>query len=418
MIEEGCNKDAIPPNLAAEVWNILDEASIAPAVWRGAGGYQPDESLALVFAAAADDASGHIANAVISAALWHYRSRVRVEGESSDAMRAAARAKGRRPFTTILERWLQDGGPHSGVPQAVIGGRLSYLHLLVPEWIEANATKLFEGGLENPISRPTWTAYISRSLLYETVFRTSRTWYTRAAEQASVWRSTAGNAAGTRDVTQRLAVHLVIAFLGEMLSVGDEDKLLETAYTNLSPSDWDHAYWTIFRSWSDAEEPIPDALVGRLVDLWNWRISELEQSPDANDTVDEAKALGWLFHAPYISDPDRIRLGQATARLAKGQIEMYSRWDRMLALAKTDVEGTFTIAEAVLLTQLRAEFVHEAIDDIRPFVSHALTAGSRETKERARRLINRFGERGFRQLKDLLEVGHRQDAEYNLTAEP
>ena len=96
-------------------------------------------------------------------------------------------------------------------------------------------------------------------------------------------------------------------------------------------------------------------------------------------------------------------LGLATAQLAQGQLKMYSRWDRMVSLAQADPDRTFLIAEAVLRAELQADYPHVPVEDVRPFLAHILTAGSLETQARARRLINQLGERGYRQLKDLLD---------------
>jgi hypothetical protein len=159
----------------------------------------------------------------------------------------------------------------------------------------------------------------------------------------------------------------------------------------------------IFRDWSDAEEPVAPEYVERVVALWEWRISELGKSPHSPSAIEEAKELGWLFHTPYIPEADLIRLGQATAHLARGKLEMYSRWERMLTLAQADPDGAFRIVEAVLLAELRAEFVHVPVDDARPVLGHVLAAGNPDTQQRARRLINKLGERGFRQLKDLVD---------------
>ena len=57
-----------------------------------------------------------------------------------------------------------------------------------------------------------------------------RPWYARAAKKAAVWAAAAaGDVVGTRDPTQKLAVHLVVAFLRQLVSVGDEDGLLENS---------------------------------------------------------------------------------------------------------------------------------------------------------------------------------------------
>ena len=253
------------------------------------------------------------------------------------------------------------------------------------------------------MTRPTWTTYVSRSPLYGTVFEALRPWYARAAKKAAVWAAAAGDVVGTRDPTQKLAIHLIVAFLRQLVSVGDEDGLLETAYENLSPSDWGHAYWAVFRDFTDAKEPVSESLVQRLVDLWEWRILELQKDEGSDRTVEEAKALGWLFRTPHIPAADLIRLGQATAGLARGHIEMYSRWEHMLVLAQSDPDGAFGIAKAVLRAQLRADFPYVAVEEVRPFLAHVLREGNSDTRDQTHSLINELGQGGFRELKDLLQ---------------
>ena len=53
-------------------------------------------------------------------------------------------------------------GPNGAVPRAVMGHYLPQVHLLAPEWLEVHANDLFDHGLEDPATWPTWTTYISR----------------------------------------------------------------------------------------------------------------------------------------------------------------------------------------------------------------------------------------------------------------
>ena len=343
-----------------------------------------------------NDASGHVADAVLSVALWDYRSRIGVPNTSRED--AQARRAVQQSLLPILDGWLEDNGPHAAVPRAVMGNYLPQLHLLAPDWVEAHAADLFQGGLEDPGRRPTWTTYVSRAHLYNTVFFALRLWYARATEEAAAWTSAMGDAKETLEPSEKLAIHLVIAFLRELVSVGDKDRLLENAYANLSCSDWSHAYWEVFRGWTDAEEPVPQPLVQRLVALWEWRILELGRDEESDRTVEEAKALWWLFQTPYIEAADLIRLGRPTVRLARGRIDIYSGWERMLVLAQSDADGAFDIGKTVLRAQ---DYV--PVEDVKPFLAHVLLAGSPDTRAHAHRLINQLGERGFRELRDLLQ---------------
>lgn len=398
LIEEGCRKDSIPCELASEVWAVLDEATRVPAVWRIA--HYQHGSLEAVITAKLNDASGHVAKAVMLAAFWDYGCRTC----GSDDLEKMAQARGevQGPLLPILNRWLEDEGPNAAVTRAVMGEHLSQLHLLAPEWIEAYAPDLFQGGLQDPVHQPTWTTYVSQAPLSGTVFRLLRPWYTRAVTEAAVWAAAADEVVGPRSPTERLAVHLIFAFLWELVSVGDDDRLLEMAYENLSPTDWGHAYWAVFRNWTDAKQSVSESSVQRLSYLWGWRVLELEKDRGSERTVEEAKALGWLFHTPQIPTADLIRLGQATARLARGHIELYSGWQHMLVLAQSDPDGAFRIAEAVLRAKLRADYPYVAVEEVRSFLEHVVRHGNPGTQDQARSLIHDIGESGFRELRDLL----------------
>lgn len=394
LIEEGCRKDAIPSPFAAEMWGLLNEASTISAISQTEGSLSA--SLGAVITAQLNDASGNVASAVLSVALWDYRRRTRIP-DSPDEAKAQARGAVQQSLLPILDRWLEDEGPYAAVPLALMGDYLPQLHLLAREWTEAHASDLLQGGIEDPAQRPTWTTYVSRASLYDTVFLALRPWYVRAAEEVAGWVAATGDSRKTLEPSQKLAVHLVVAVLRGLVAVGDADRLLEKAFENLSPSDWNRAYWTVFRGWTDAEEPAPESWVQRLVDLWEWRILELDKDEASDRTMEEAEALWWLFQTPYIAAPDLIRLGRATVKLARGRIRAYSAWERMLGLAESDADGAFHIAK----TLLRATGYVPA-EDVRPVLAHILKAGSPETRAHAQRLINRLGELGFRQLKDLV----------------
>ena len=315
LVEQGCRKDAIPSAFAAETWDLLKEATTISAVSQTEGPLSA--SLAAVITRQLNDASENVASAVLSVALWDYRHRTRIP-DSSDEAKAQARGAVQQSLLPILDRWLQDEGPYAAVPLALMGDYLPQLHLLAPEWIEAHASDLLQGGIEDPARRPTWTTYVSRARLYDTVFLALRSWYVRAAEDVAGWASATGDSRKTLEPSQRLAVHLVVAVLRGLVSVGDEDRLLETAYANLSPSDWDHAYWTVFLGWTDAEQPPPESWVQRLVDLWEWRIRELDKDEASDHTMEEAETLWWLFQTPYIAAPDLIRLGAGDGEACTG----------------------------------------------------------------------------------------------------
>ena len=400
LLEVGCRTDSVPHEHSGDVWGIIAKVMTLPAIWDVP--HSDDRSLESVVTATLNDAAGNAANAALSAALWDYRSRVGDEQEASTGAKAAARAEVQEQLLPVLDRWLRDDGPNAAVPRAVMGDSLPQLHLLAPEWIEVHMADLLGCGLENPATWPTWTTYIARRRFYDDVFHAIRPWYVTAADKTTAWSEAVGDSFTVGEITQHYGEHVILAVLRGLVSVGDEDALLETVYEHMVPSDWHGAYWLIFRTWSDADDPPSEDFIRRLLSLWEWRVSRLSLSQDSAATIEEAKELSWLFHTPYLPAADRVRLGLRTAQLAKGQLQMYSRWDDMLSLAQADPDGTYLIAEEVLFAELRSDYPHIPVEDLRTFLDLVLATGSSDSRARAGHLINRLGERGYRQLKSLL----------------
>lgn len=404
VIREGCGHDAIRAEALPQVWATLGEATEAGVVWDLVE-REPTEDFEAVLIASMNDAAGHFAWAVIAAALCQYRAGLPEKGtDVTDEMREEAGAPVREVLVPLLDRIVAVQGPNSPTVQAVLGQFIPQLHLLAQEWVRRNEELLFGTGVEQPVAHPAWTAYVDRAGLYDTVFAALRPWYAKAVEGAREWAAAAGDARGRGSIGEKLAGHLIVAVLRGLVTPEDEDGLLDLAFENVDPTEWGHAYWGVFRSWSDTDGPPSVELIERLLKFWEWRVGQLSADPESERTLEEAKGLGWLFHTPHIPEADLIRLGQATMRLAKGQLEMYSRWDRMVELAEADPEGAFAIGEAVILAELRSDYPHVP-NDVRPFLEHVLRTGKETTRGRAERLVHKLGEKGFRHFRDLIERG-------------
>ena len=399
LIRQGCAEDAIAAEYAREVWGALEEAATLDTVWSEPSRDQIRD-LRGVLLAVLNDAAGTIANAAIAAGLWQYRSCLQSGEVASEEEKAAARAIVRRSLVPILNGLLNVAGPNHPIPRAVIGAHLPRLYLLVPEWLEERTDRLFQGGLEDPVANPVWTAYIIWNGPCDAVFQALRPWYAEAASNAAMWKAKLGTVAPLlREASEAFAKHLVTAFLQGWIRRGDDDRLLETAYENLSPSDWAYAYFRIFGDSRDGDGPIPAAIVERLIVLWEWRVSELTGSSEA--TVEEAKGLGRFLDTPHIPADVLMRLGPRTARLAEGQFRL--DWGRLLELAHSDPEGVFEIADAFLDGNLKAPDGYVPVDEVKPVLGLVLTTAAAEVRERVRGLIDRLGERGYRDFKDLVD---------------
>ena len=403
LIRQGCVDDAIPAEYARDLWDVLDDAATLDEVWSDPSRDHVAD-LDGVLLAGLNHPSGTITRAVIGAGLWQYRSCLQGSQAPSDEDKAAARGVVQGRLVPILDALLEVSGPYRSVPRAVIGERLPWLYLLVPEWVDRNAERLFQGCFEDPVQHPAWTAYVLKNRLYDAVFHALRPWYLGGARKAGTWRTNLGRVARRPEkATRRFAVHFMTAFLRGWIQRGDDDRLIETAYGNLSPSDWADAYSRISRDFADGDEPVPAGIIERLTALWEWRIEELtrQNRTAAPATATEARGLAHLLSTPHIPAEAVVRHGLATARLAEGRVLL--DWGQLLDLAHSQPEGAFEIADAVLRGTLKARYGYVLVERVKPLLEFILRAAGAEVTARARTLISHLGEHGYRDFRDLLD---------------
>lgn len=420
LISDGCVKGAVPADLAESIWAFLRDADAAPVVrdlpysteraarnWDVLG-VEEDTDLAKVLRAAQSDAVGEVSGAVLQAAVWQYNCIVsEMQGASSDEIKRCARHAAEERLTDFLDGWLRDDGPNRAVRLAVAGESLGKLHFLVPDWLEEHAEALLCGGAKNPAESPAWTAYLSRVPFHPAVFKTLRRWYATAAEEAARWSVTVRECEFySWDIPTIFARHLLEAVECGLLLAGDSDGLLEAAYANLPPDSWEGAYRATYQSWTRKKGEMPTIRVRRLVDVWRWRISELQRQATRSATIEEAKASAWFLRLPHMDDETLLELGPDTVRLAQGRLSLHGQWDRLERLAEVNADRAFEIVEAVFTAQLDEKSPYFPVDEAKPFFKLALARANHDTRDRAGQLINELGERGYRELKSLLQPIH------------
>ena len=394
LLQEGVAKDFIPVELEDEVWDALASAVGSPLACDEEE--EAFESFDAVLTGTLNRAGSRAVQATLQAGLWSYRLRQR-----EDADEASRIAEER--LAPILDGALQRTGIGRVTAEAMIGQFLPQLQLMAPEWLRNHLNALLEGGATQPFEHPAWGAYVARSRLYDSTFKMLRPWYQGAAEAAA---TTAGRKTSEErhwSLTGKLAQHVMIAVLRGLAAVGDPDRLVETTFANVPVEERGRAYWLVFRDWSDAETPPPESLVARLLAFWEWRLDQLEAVEDGEDVPEEAQGLGWFLRTPYLPDETVLRLGLRTARAAKGQLKMHTEWDRLRDLAATDVDAVFEIAELVLEAQLADAHHFVPVDEVKPLLRVVLDRGNAQTQARARRIVNRSGEAGYDDFRDLVE---------------
>jgi hypothetical protein len=75
---------------------------------------------------------------------------------------------------------------------------------------------------------------------------------------------------------------------------------------------------------------------------------------------------------------------------------------QLVKLAKADPVGTFELIAVLVEQELKADYTHLQLEELRSPLQAALACNDPIVKERAERLIHRVGEQGYFEFRKLL----------------
>lgn len=211
-----------------------------------------------------------------------------------------------------------------------------------------------------------------------------------------------------------VAVHVVLAAIHGVLDPLESDELAASFFRYWPVESISQAYWKIFRTWTDATDPIPMEFRQGLLRLWEWRLDEIEPRASEDRAVAEAAAMDWLVRTPHLSVDIVIPLARRTIAFSVRRGRAGPLWDRVTTFAITDVSAALGMATDLIEARLRGAFPSFPLDDVAPVLRRAVTSEDPATREHAIRLIHRLGERGFLEFGALLprpveETGGAED---------
>jgi len=394
LLDDSMGNDLVPASLEAEIWSALTAAATHPLAWTEEG--EEFRSFGDVLGAALNSTAPAVVYSALQAGLWSYRLR-----QGQDTREASRVAE--EHLSPILDEVLARTGSGRATAEVMIGQLLPQLQLIAPEWFERHGKELLDAGVSEPLKHPAWGAYVLRGRFYDSTFKGLRPWYVAAAEVAfSAFNS--ANAAGDHwSVTRGLAEHVLLAVLRGLAAVGDPDRLVETTFTNVPVRERTRAYWGIFRSWTDVEEAPSEAFVSRLLAFWEWRLDQLERADSSDEVLEEAQGLGWFLRTPHLPAAEVLRLGVRTAKAAKGNLEVHADWEWIRYLAMADADAAYNLAELLLEGELGKEHHYVSVEDVKALFRISLDRGGPETCRRVRRMVNRLGEAGYEDFRELLD---------------
>ena len=391
LIFRSAQKGLLQPADRDAAWAALNAFIQNPSTWQGSERNRNElvENVDAALMLALNHLGGDVADSFVQLALWTYR--LDEQGFDPAPLRAG--------LDTILDK---DGREAYGA-RTMLGRYVPWLLLMDRTGTTARLDRLFAGEFGPPRVNAGWGGYVTSQHFFASLFEELRPWYMKAALALPEDRSGGVEADRTWSPTRHLISHLGIAWLSGVASVDDQDELVKIAFARAASKDIAHFYWEIFRGWTDSSVPPDRERAERLLSFWKWRLQVLESLADTPERTEELSALGWLALIPWLSDAEVLPLLERTTDLVGGRFVMeHTLWERVGKLVLLEPDRGFAIAARILEAVMSSDYPFLNPADVRPVLQHALAAGSVTTKQAARDLINRLGERGIARLDDLL----------------
>jgi len=371
--------------------------------------------------AALNSASGQTVRALLDAGLWEYRARARAL--RTEELRDEPVPEIESRMTPLLDAVLAHEGEVVRPAETILGQFVPQLLLLSPKWFERSERRLLSGGAEDPLTHPSWRAYLLGARVYDRAFSTLRPWCVRAAVATNPRGDTQdeppvqGGFRVESSVTTALAMHVIIAVVRGLAAVGDEDALVETTFARVPARERAHVYMKLYRDWSATQDVPPPEYAARLLQFWAWRLDALESAPPTSARDDEAEGLMWFLKTPHLLAAESVLLGRRTLKLRRrGPRITADLWRRLGTLAVADLAGTVELVELVVDHELAASYTHLPFDSVAPVLRVALSSGDPALKSRAERLTHRIGEETGRDEFGQLLGAARDDANDSVDA--
>ena len=390
-LSDAVDRDELASGTLDTVWALADKALLLSDQQAAESG--PPALVNVMFQV--DDLFARVAlTAILSVAMWDYRQNV-VQGElGNDAARASLQA---RLVSSVESALTLEGPPRRGV-RAVLGDYLPQLWAFAPDWFVAAREVLLKDAIEAPAENPLWASYLVRNPCYKDLFPLLLPWYRESATQLPETK----DGSSSFSLLEALVNHLLTATFMGGLPIGGEGDALGVLLDRMPAKERAHAYWGIFRGYSDLEEPPSSDHVARVVEMWRWRVQQLQGGGGGEGRAVEAAGLAWLIVTPYLPPADVLALARPTLEM-RGQEELPpDLWDKLGELADHDIVAAFEITEMCLRQEAKRDYAHLPAEEVGPALRKALASADAALRNRARQLVHWLGETFSNDYRTLL----------------
>jgi len=335
---------------------------------------------------------GEAMHGVVRYALWVRRQ---IEAATGVEERLARGFNEMPEVREVLARHLEPEYDPSLAIRAVYGQWLPWLVLLDKDWITENLGRIFPAGAQlEALGGAVWDTYVVLNKVYDNVFDILSPLYFWAVDRLG---SESRIKSHLGDPDQALARHLMMRYWQGKLDLHDPEGILRRFYSKAPDIVRGHAIAFIGRSLKDTSGQIPDGILQRLRELWEWRLSE---AADADG--EEVAAFGWWFISEAFDDEWLVaNLREALRRVGKTEPA------HMVVERLAHIADSFPLAAVECLSHMvrgdeEGWGLHMWRDNAKAILATALASDNLEAREAAQTLAHELGARGNWHFRELL----------------
>lgn len=310
----------------------------------------------------------------------------------------------------LVAGWLDEAvgweGPNAAGARWQLGHHLPALLHFADSWVQANEVDLLGEGMTDPLSAPTWGAFLLSYGVHDNVFCRLGRWYRLHASQVRTlqeWEATTGNQRDDQRLSRHFVEHAGMALLRGLITFdSEEDEDFRQVLVQSAGDDRAHFAWLVMRALDDVDGPLQEGFTDRLIRYWAWRLDAIGSRQDPEDAK-ELDALGWFIRIEQLAPGATIDLALQTIEGASTTLEVRGHvWQALPRFVLLDPVKAVRMVEALVAATLAGEYAYVDFSEVAPVLTSILASGDTEARVRAIGVVHRLGEAGWSEFRQLL----------------
>ncbi len=311
-----------------------------------------------------------------------------------------------REVRVALDKGLKAGEYESLAIRAAFGWHFGLLYWIDKEWLKSRIDQLcdLEGDLKDPATAQSWAfwnAFLVCTVPYKVYFELLQKQFMSAVLQ---YRTLDIDDVSHNTPAGRLGEHLVVLYGRGQLALEDNDGLLRSFLSKSCQPVRSYAISfvgrSLFREEGDSDEPLPEEVLDRFKELWDWYWPEVEVG---RDDEEPSKDLFGYWYMCKRFDPEWAmqKLADYMQRVPSPD-HYFGFFERLAEDANHNPQLSLSILE---------KLINAGNDDLRDrtheqeihIILGACMQADEATKSKAVELINNLGRKGLSGLGELLD---------------